>query len=624
MEQQPITHAPTSLDLVTFHPKDQLSLQNSLLESQQVTSAVMGVKKAQEDNFDDIMATTARLQEHKDELFQDYNATSSSQTVGAFYKKLYTDVTEQGATIQDINNLFRKCLKTYIPYKDIPQNPTQLSNRTTQKVASFLQTQVRKPDWFQKSDAEWLDYVIERINIPLYLHTGEKTVHASDEKKLTSRCYSHIVYEDQLPDWFEKLDSIPEKELLTLVEAEFLEDDEQRESIVKRLDDIPRVANNISKYYFGKDDKYQAWLTNKFKEYHQKGYTDLHSFLIYLRPLSSIITERKTPQTEGTNEATTANLLIDDYLKSHPFSSESIAVWLEENCTRFGVDKPGGLDKKILASVLRRMHDENALGSLWKPIQATDKKQYRFLRYELGELLKRTSAEERQILADTMEQEPLPKAILEIASNISEYADEIRSDEDANTVKVRKDVDAYAREWFQKNYRWLQSQLFGRIHKQSDLSPTPISPLEDNAARQESEPSHVALPIVEDESAVVNPIQQWKIVYTTSIHNPEGDNLIDLSSNNPQELIAKLEIFIRSQKIGSTVKTSSIVNCLEQIIGTPSEIEMLTPHLGSRYSEVDYKKRKRGGMRILYKLDPDSKSLTFWLHKKKSDTYILN
>lgn len=205
----------------------------------------------------------------------------------------------------------------------------------------------------------------------------------------------------------------------------------------------------------------------------------------------------------------------------------------------------------------------------------------------------------------------------EIADNIYEYNEELLQDEDSNISKVRKAIREYGRGWLKQHYKWLQSKLFRQL--QTVTLPVPLA---DTPEVTITEPGD--MPVVDDDDSVINPIKQWKIAYTTSVHNPEGSNLIDLSSNNPQELLEKLEAFIRSQKMASTVKTSSIVNCLEQIISTPSEIEMFTPHLGEHYSDMDYKKRKRGGMRILYRLDPETKTLVFWLHKKQQFTYKLH
>src|SRR3989344_3274688 len=606
--------APTQLDLLSMSNLSLIELQQMHMDVDGLTGQVKRVVEARNNAHINLAHSGQRVNEYSRETYEDYSALSSSRTVSQMFLIIRNELLDIGASEEGVIDHFKRSLSTYLDCPELLMDPNSKSNKLISKLKGSF-AKFKRPSGFTGSHEDWIDMLLRHVNATRLIHHYDVSkMHANPEYSVVLTCFPHRVRRDSLPEWMSELNNLHGEELVQLVEEEDQNDTSQSIAIEKSLLELRNQGRNIEAYYRAKIIKCDDWLKARYtNDLEKKSSTDLIFLSLNLEAYRSMVTDPNAPDPAEDGEKKVVDVL-EHFVEHNSLKPETTALWLEKSFQKANFDQDNGLTRELLASVLRGMNSDNAMEILWHPLKEADKRLLRFLRYELGSLLSDVSPEELEILAQEVESLTTQEIIIELANTIRAHSQTTteRSQKDSNTSRVIKAIKNNGINWLTANYRWLQRMLYSRLQRQD------TSYLQDNPQVEDNIEEVVTIASAD---SVFNPLRGWKIQYTSDMHYPEGDNLIDITGDSLDQIVSNLQKLVRKSDIAISVKVSSIVNCLGQIVMTPEDIERTIPHLGEHYSHVDYKKRKRGGMRILYRLDPARKTLVFFLHKKQAFHY---
>ncbi len=602
-------------DILTVTDDESAYLYDVMIAAEKDRSALISFNKARYNNLSTYMANKDRVKSFEIELLEDYANISSSLTAGRAFQKLHAELTtEYQVPHEEIVDIYQKLLEEYIRHPEIPIRPNKVDNRTRKQIITFFEKQMPVPSWWKGGTINWQNYMWTRLNFHNYIHEDLGFSHVNKQNYIIPQCYLHFVDPEFLPDWYEGMKQKPAEQLLKEVDEEFNEDLQVKDKLYTDISNVPNTNKKLFDYFNEKGESYNTWILAKTKLLVEVGFKDFKSFLIYIPTLLESFNAENYDITtkDGFNRA--LEKLCEIYMGNNGLDKDIVALWLSHSFNDLHIGQPDGIPVSAVATALRAIKDPDSLGNVWLPLKDQNKQLYKFLRFNLGSLLETASQDEIEILAEYLETLPLSTSLLEIGKSISEYSKQIiqLSQQDSNVNRSIKNINTFIKQWLTTNQETYRNRIITSLR-----SPA-------NIYKYTGNPQINTELLLNDASTEQGSFSGWNIFYTTNIHNPTGSFISEIKGNSTEEITTSLERFLRSQGISISVKISSIINCLEQIVNTPQEIEQFTPHLGSKHSEVDYKKRKRGKVRILYNVDADTKNLTFWLHQKKQQSYRLN
>ncbi len=604
-----------SADILAISDDESAYLYDVMVTADKDLSAIISFNKTRYGNLSTYLANRDRVKSFEVELLEDYTNISSSLTAGRAFQKLHAELTtEYQVAHEEIVDIYQKLLSEYLRHPEIPLHPNKIDTRTRKQIITFFEKQMPPPTWWRGGTINWQNYMWTRLNFHNYIHEDLGFNHVNKPNHIIPQCYLHFVDPEFLPDWYEGMKQKPAEQLLEEVDQEFNEDLQVKDKLYTDISNVPATHKKLFDYFNEKSESYNAWILEKANLMEQIGFKDFKSFLIYIPTLLASFNAEHFDITtkDGFNNA--LDKLYELYAENRAVDKDIIALWLAHNCNDLHIGQTNGIPVSIVATALRAIKDPESLGKVWLPLKEENKQLYKFLRFNVGSLLASASQEEIEILAEYLETLPLSTSLKEIGKSIAEYSEQITqlSKQDSNTNRTVKNVHTFIKQWLSANQERYRNRIIDTLK-----SPA--------IAYQYARTKHINTELLLDDlSTEQGPFTQWNLFYTTNINNPTGAFISEIKGNSTEEITTSLEKLLRSQGISISVKISSIINCLEQIVNTPPEIEQLTPHLGNKHSDIDYKKRKRGKVRILYTIDPNNKNLTFWLHQKKQQSYRLN
>ncbi len=602
-------------DILTITDDESAYLYDVMVTADKDLAAIISFNKARYNNLNTYLQNRDRVKSFEVELLEDYTNISSSLTAGRAFQKLHAELTaEYKVPHEEILDIYQKLLEEYIRHPEIPLHPNKVDNRTRKQIVTFFEKQMTVPRWWKGGTIDWHNFMWARLNFHNYIHEDLGFNHVNKLNYIIPQCYLHFVDPEFLPDWYEGMKQKPQEQLLEEVDQEFNEDLQVKDKLYTDISNVPNTHKKLFDYFNEKNESYNTWILEKARLMEQIGFKDFKSFLIYIPTLLASFNAENYDITtkDGFNRA--LDKLYELYSGNNGLDKDIVALWLSHSFNDLQIGKPDGIPVSTVATALRAIKDPDSLGEVWLPLKDQNKQLYKFLRFNLGSLLETASPDEIEILAEYLDTLPLSTSLLEIGKSISEYSKQIiqLSRQDSNINRTVKNVNTFIKQWLTSNQEIYRNRIISSLR-----SPA-------IAYRYAGNPHINTELLLNDASTEQGTFSGWNIFYTTNINNPTGAFISEIKGNSTEEITTSLERFLRSQGISISVKISSIINCLEQIVNTPPEIEQLTPHLGNKHSEVDYKKRKRGKVRILYNIDSDTKNLTFWLHQKKQQSYRLN
>ena len=676
-DESPRQNAPTGLQL--FRARPDLAQQYSLRfsQAQRFRSEVTTAKSAVAELRDATNRRVTNLNEFMLESQDHLADSSSSATCGLAYLKIHDELSSQGVSEADIYDFFRLCVEINTRYRAPMVNELLRVRRlkafiATEKyresrIKDDLKTHINKiaekpPSWFPASEmhrwkqfiamhADFLTYVNPSTIFEYFSHDRIPTL---DEFKKMTVYYGYTIA-DRYPDWMSN-DEPPAREA---VEAEFEEDTHNTEMTSEQLKYSIRQGEQLQDMAFGRSIKAVARVEQRRRETFPEP-TSFYEAALSLGAEQDIVAYRLDPEViKLTNSSDLKSARISsDRLREQIIQRisggnfptvfpEHIALYIEKML------RNGNIAGDASEVVTERMFElfDDTISSLQRgerieyDRESPEKKQIRTLMYEIFPFIDTLPTEEieylRELLFDSIGS-PLEMVIWEIASLSSIR---LSSYDSATLGELKEKVQRFAVNWWRNNWQWAYEELTRSARDRFAIQPesAPRQPTSDALITSVSIPEEISAEPLEDivpDAASQYPsftpedkikefevldvqvnagnLYGWELLYITHPLDHAND-LVALGGVSIDERVENLTRYIADERIPCTIKPSSVIAAFDWLVTVPEETEWI--RIRRVVEGEEFKKLKRGGMRIHYKMDKDSKQILFFLYKKKAMSY---
>lgn len=614
----PKERPPTTLHLFNFSQKQTDISQDAFRRTRRLMNEFSNVADSIERSN---VATQNRLQrliEVGKDLDSHEVALLSSQTYSAFFLKLREELILNPPHIgeNEFMDFFYKCV-------DINLVIGHKRDKEVEAIVNQMSDNI--PSWFNGDIRRWKLFLVDHSTFPQYLNSehisGQKKLKksgriAADDAKLLG-----LVVRGETPDWMEK-EGFPN---ISEVEAEMEEDRFER---LRGFDEARKAEAQIRKIHQYQEDinkKSLLWI-EKRKDTAFPSINEFPNIVTYIWVVSGYgkldtkdkaiedLTSLEIMAHIKTNTGSDTILRSLEVLPSQPLlGKEFVALWIENYLINEGIvtSTQNSLTKQTIST----------LSSMLKGYDEIKKEDIpKKLYYEVRPLVALLSDSEKQYLRELMEDSvgnTTEYIIWEFAEAISARLKTAQSDINEQQTKTAiKHLGEFTQKWLRKNYEWAYQQLKSSVRSsfEADQSATSISRIEEAEAviKSDSETDDTM------EIAIQGNLSGWKLYLLPEI---DVDTLepVELSGNDLAAKQKWLEDYISVNKVSHDGKISSLINAIDWLVTVPQETEQIR-----MYKDVKgrrYKKLKRGGMRILYQLSTEDKTIQFHPHKKKDWSY---
>lgn len=593
--------------------------------------------------FDATTQRADRISDTLDDIEDDISTLVSSITVGTAYLKMSAELSARGVSEVESLYFFRRCLhiSVVVGHAILEQSGPVEDRRhasiyTSIDSAQILLQEVDKetksqPTWFNGDRQEWRRFLAYHSHLHEYLAPGSKS---------SPSVYGEIDNEG-LPDWFtETTDQLPDK---TVIQQEI--DDDQLE-----------VANTTEQQ--NKLAKQQAYL---LQTVHQKYIRALARFEIKRRSLQSNISSYadliyylKTAEeitaypeldltvlqnhtdigypfkfTVSAEKAREQTLQESAKSKAIVFSKEIVAFWLEKQLKDGNIisDSEFFVNQKFIDRItpllsLGNFEDKGTNRAL-NELKSSSKKAYNVLNFEVGPIF------------STLSQEQLDDINVWVSENIGKsmndviwYIADVISDKLLNhgenlpsQTKIAIDhIKDFAIKWLRNNCNWAYGQLESLTRyntseavQQPSSQEFPLTLPTTKTADQET---------IDEVENATQEIQQsnlsgWHIKYT--FNKKVDGSTVEIVGSTLKELEEYFHKFVATNNISCSIKPESIIHTLDWLVTVPQLAEDM--RIRKMVNGQEFKKVKRGRVRIFYVLNSDKKDIVFFVHQKQALSY---
>ncbi|CAN5185387.1 hypothetical protein BH09PAT1_BH09PAT1_1210 [soil metagenome] len=212
-----------------------------------------------------------------------------------------------------------------------------------------------------------------------------------------------------------------------------------------------------------------------------------------------------------------------------------------------------------------------------------------------------------------------------VGQRITETRDEPRSKPLAITLDHTK---KFRKKWLRDNWEWVYSQTKEGIQHQRERLATRQHVTIFQKSNNEQIVHAEALPAKAEQfteetnqeiaALAAGNLSGWKIYYAHD-RRTDADHLELLPGESMEEREEALSNFIGTNNISCNIKPGSIVNALDWLVEVPDGVEQLRHK--KTVGKEEFKKIKRGDVRLLYKVDRDEQKIVFFIHQKKAYSY---
>lgn len=110
----------------------------------------------------------------------------------------------------------------------------------------------------------------------------------------------------------------------------------------------------------------------------------------------------------------------------------------------------------------------------------------------------------------------------------------------------------------------------------------------------------------------------WHIFYTDN-KSLDDKHLVEIGGSTLKEREETLEALRIKEQIPLSIKPGSVIRALDWLVTVPQDVEQV--RIRKDIGGEEFKKLKRGDLRILYQMRPPEKAIIFFLHQKQAWTY---
>lgn len=592
--------------------------------AEDVRTATGPLRKLSEETENRVNAIDKTSEEIDNQLIN----IESPITIGRVYLKMLDDEQLKHATAEEIFDFFKLCL-------DINTSRFQLASLKESKdlqitalrgiagirdkkrnLSEFIQTAKKKnadkpARWFSGDQISWTHFLLEHAIFVSYLDPQSHSQFSSGSGDFKSVGITGTTYSDELPDWlFEAKADIPDREA---VKQELAEDQEakdvlgqQKQSMEKHREYIISRSNDRTK---------KAGERLRLKEASLPDIRSFPNLIAYL--FVSKKSWRVFPDNTNVSPEETREIAIKAYVEKNAGAEgkEIISLFLEKRLIKEKViENTGQIIDAGFVDLFMSIFDVDKL----RIMKEENKKAYKFFNYELKPLLQALPQQDIDYIKEILEtyknngNVPIEEFILDLGEIISSNFREMKS-------PVVKQINEFAGAFLRNNWEWLYQQIQKSLSFDKDIQPA--SP----QGGPSSEIEAASVPILDAETHEIQTeieklqkgnLADWKLLYAPT---KNVNDVVDIGGETLEERQEALMNFLRNNRIVSSIKPLSIVNALEWLVKVPQEIEQT--RMGMIVNGEEFKKLKRGKVRIFYEMDTVKKTITFFLHQKQAMSY---
>lgn len=580
-----------------------------------------------------------RLKEISRDIHNRFSALDESIVFSETYLKIQEELPRLGAKPEEVLGFFNFCFEVQLkaqkelgrsnlgfPGADIAHQPAVqgIFNKVFEKEIG----KISQPSWFSGNKGQWINFVKQHTGFLFYVHGSQRYGNrpGGDEVDM-------IRISSEIPDWL-AAGNVPDKET---VERELAEDREQTEELREHAREINRQLIALRDRHVEKDEKVAKWRRELIAKLPLE-IEDFPSFLMYLdiaTPLTQIAAEGLTKEdlrrlgSEKIARAylDTFNYYTDAILRNIwdiMTSREFIALWFDNKFKEAGLIQSANLSG--IAQMIKLMCGHPADSLTWERLKIEDKKAYSALYYDLRPHFFGAKQEELDFLIEFIDQPELTYQDLIFA-----VVDTVKSEngikfEDIPEVNRKKyeaminEFYKFTKKWVRANFKWALNCMFESLNSGGYSSRTAEETVTNSPILSEIERETVQ---TEEESEELSrdSFFGWKLIYITNKRSPDNPKFhLPVHGESTPERWQDLRSLMTRKGVSLANKADSIVRALESLVLLPDTVQNLRP----RYfvNGEKYKKMKRDDARIMYRIDPESKAIFFYVDPRGYKGYV--
>ncbi len=648
----PENRLPTSMPLFRFSSGELQPLQKLLSDAGSLTSQ----RNESTQKFRSLLDSYKRRSEIFSpiitELRDDYLKKQTPVTVGEAYIKMHAELVESGVPEAAMFSFFKQCLNFNITLTEIRfQNKNKYGtsesivseySRQTQNLQMVelreLKTKFTKaPSWFKGSIVDWQIFALKHADFAAYLDTdGEaekvhKQIQMGDVQAMRrSYSISKSTFRDFLPDWIIDSDGVPPD--IAEVKTELDEDKEEVEVTEKRLNDVTSQTDHLYTNIGKKTMGAVLWTEKSYRTLFPK-IGNLAELLIYLnttdrcnRTLVPIDVIEKTPYEQWNRIVTPPGEVFEAAIRSFTRSGalfatpDMTALYIEHalrtsTLVQNAAEQEGSTIVPVLGQILSDR--QFTMTGLTRSEETRIQSVIRKILHPLARLLSADSKNYLLEYSSTMRSEPAAEFIWEFAYALS--SEVIHRSSDRDVVKAVDDIRKRSAQWIRSNWREAYCYLSERLTIADANSGDNLQKETDTVQSLLKEPEEIEEASQLERQFIAGNLDGWTLRYAQN-NTSDEKQLMDVAGGTTLEDRQRdFAHFVRSNNIPCAIKPESVIKALNWLVAAPKEAEQI--RMRTQVGDEEFKKLKRGSLRIFYQMDPRAKQIIFFIYQKKSWDY---
>ena len=495
-------------------------------------------------------------------------------------------------------------------------------------INKILEEHSAPKPWFKGTKAEWRDFLINHSIFLFNFMDKDTKTSANDDIRIQG-----VTYQNGMPDWFDGLDEgiLPSDEI---VEQEILEDTQDAKRINTDLDQLLK-----SQKYIVKEERRKTYGFAKMVEKTKnKLELSVDNFPLLLISLISCHTGGFTLKPDA-EERFAAGKIPFDYLESSELieqtidnflakeerllCKETVAQWIEDSLEK---SKSISQDLKVIDPdfgrvsilLLDSVGGDTRAATEFKKTLGTNKRLYYSLTKDIAPLLIHVTADELAYLKEIIKEygvKTAGHAILEIAEAISYHSTDFSNNLPKESQSAINRLRTYTKKVLIRDHIDLYDAMANTLLIDEEDIPAAT---EENTFEEKALKIETAAIAVESANIGLGNLADWQLIYSNNRSLSEN-HLDPIDGQSLEEREKALEEYVVQNGISCSVKIGSIIRAFDWLVTVPEEKEWLA--MRKEVDGVTFKKKKRGRVRILYRMDPETKKIIFFLHQKKDWSY---
>lgn len=589
----------------------------------------------------------------KDKLIKTQNGLSehavnliNSITVSLAFLKMKEDLQPHCLSEQECSDFFRlflqfnnlQSINTIRPGEKQTTDDEILYNMFYKSTGDYYQRYIlpftqryfkNPPSWFKGTKMEFYDLVskffsfTDLLNPELQNKTLAQTAKDIEANKhnmeQTGRplkiCFG-LTFPNNMPDWL--IESENTAFNVSEVTSELNVDQKELEDVFVQLEVNTKRSKTIIDSYSTKFQRARRWLNDR--------YSQVVSQPDNLGDLVILLHKFDTKFLEGFGK--TQEQFISDFVHSldRIKDRETLSLWIENIFNIANIITQGKITKEekdtLQTFLLGIGYQATELTkNNFRKLREDNKKGFNRLAFDLAPLIQKLGSEDLNLILEytnLCKEQDGNELIYFIADVIAQNIQHL-SQQDLEQPLLNKSFVAYKEflgKFIRKNINWLFNQYQEKMNIKSF-----------NVVNNDSIPAvaitNQTTELMNEFDAEVRKTEQcgltgWQVFYSVNKEDRES-SLVEIPGGSFEDRSNFLQHFFATHGISCSVKSSSIIHTLGWRTESPDYVEQIAHR--KEVKGEDWKKIKRGSVRIFYQMSKEDRRVVFFVHQKQDWSY---